>query len=455
MENGVDVLRAAFIPPAGLASEDSWDAALLLRSRIRTGAILMRREPLSAIAEVFEGERLGTSSHKLKSGRVYGAGSIAPFELRPTSEHWLSAARFSPTSLRPTDVAVKRIAPIVAAFVPAGLPALPTDGSFLVIRGLSETDAWWVVHCLNHPMYADYLLSKSGRGILSRISLGVLRGWLIPQPPVGFSNVARRLSEILAKRTFLAGQIAALRADVEARVADQLAATGYEQSEKDFGRPSWSFTFPASLTDASWLPLHVATAYRTEALHRDCEWEPLPDRLLLSAPLRVRVSGFDEAIPVLRLGDVGEIPLVPASLKASVPTQAHRVFAEPIQPDEVLLSTLTTNPRVAFSPVPLHPPVHAADLWERLRFRSHAAAFALILQTGAVRRQLNSLASGTVQQFIRPEDVRRLFLPVLNDETLTNWDRSLRSLGKSWLQTEADWLASLQEGSQAFRSSSN
>ena len=77
------------------------------------------------------------------------------------------------------------------------------------------------------------------------------------------------------------------------------------------------------------------------------------------------------------------------------------------------------------------------DDWERLRFRAHAAAFALILQTGAVTRQLRSLASRLgSRQFIRPEDIQRLFQPVLADETLAHWDRSFRSLCKSWSQTE-------------------
>jgi hypothetical protein len=168
---------------------------------------------------------------------------------------------------------------------------------------------------------------------------------------------------------------------------------------------------------------------------------------------------MDDPVPVLRLSDVGHVPLVPASLTPSVPAQANRVFRDPLQPEDVLLSTLGSSPRVAFTPASLQPPVYAVDNWERLRFRSHAAAFALILQTGAVTRQLRSLASGSVQQFIRPEDIQRLFLPVLADETLAQWDRSFRSLCKSWSQTDADWSAALADGwllfSRAFNLAPN
>ena len=45
-----------------------------------------------------------------------------------------------------------------------------------------------------------------------------------------------------------------------------MAATAYEDSEEHFAQRSWSFFFPAALTDTSWLPLHVATEYRSEVL---------------------------------------------------------------------------------------------------------------------------------------------------------------------------------------------
>lgn len=159
---------------------------------------------------------------------------------------------------------------------------------------------------------------------------------------------------------------------------------------------------------------------------------------------------MDDPIPVLRLSDISDVPLVPSSLEPAVPLQTNRVFRDPIQPEDVLLSTLGSNPRVAFALSSPQPPVYAVDHWERLRFRAHAAAFALILQTGAVARQLRSLARGSIQQFVRSEDIHRMFLPVLPDEILAQWDRSFRSLSRSWLQTDSEWHAALQEGWQAF-----
>jgi hypothetical protein len=441
--------KTALIPPDALDSEASWDSALFLRSQFRFLWRASHHHPLAAIAKVFEGDR-GLRASGENETFVYRASALLSFELNPTPEQWRTAAPFGPLPVQPGDVILKRVAPLAAAVVTSGLPALSVDGNFFVIRGLPEADAWWIAFCLNHSACADYLLSKSGRGILSRVSLSVLRNWTVPATPPGFSRLARRLTELLSKRNFLAGQIAALKAEVETTVAEQMAATAYEDSEQRFDKSSWSFFFPAALMDASWLPLHVAAEYRSEVLHRDRDWQPLPSYLLPDSPSRQRLSPMNDAIPVLRLSDVGSVPLVPGLLAASVPVQVNRIFRDPLQPEDVLLSTLGSSPRVAYAPAKLQPPVYAVDHWERLRFRAHAAAFALILQTGAVTRQLRSLAGGSVQQFIRPEDIQCLFLPVLADETLANWDRSFRSLCKSWSQTDADWQTTLHDGWQFF-----
>lgn len=450
MELTERILKTAMVPPDALDCEASWDSVLFLRSQFRFLWLASRHHPLATFAKVFEGDRTQRSEADTASVFVYRARALSPFELSPTPEQWRTAAPFGPLPVQPGDVILKRVAPVAAAVVTSGLPALSVDGNFFVIRGLPEADAWWIAFCLNHPACADYLLSKSGRGVLSRVSLSVLRSWTVPATPPGFARLARRLAELASKRTFLAGQIAALKADVETAVAEQMAATAYADSEERFSLRSWSFFFPAALTDTSWLPLHVATEYRSEVLHRDRDWQPLSAYLLPDSPSRNRLSPMNEAIPVLRLSDVGPVPLVPGSLTASIPLQANRVFGNPLQPEDVLLSTLGSSPRVAFTPANLQPPVYAVDHWERLRFRAHAAAFALILQTGAVTRQLRSLASGSVQQFIRPEDIQRLFLPVLADETLAHWDRSFRSLCRSWAQTDADWTDALAEGWQLF-----
>ncbi len=451
MDANCETTKVAMVSPDALDFEASWDSVLFLRSQIRFLLVAAHPRPLDLLAsEILEGQRTSSDSGQEDAGLSYRAGSISQFELNPTPQQWTAPTNTGRLAIRVGDVVLKRLAQVTAAVVPPGLPLHPVDANYLIIRGLLEPQAWWVALCLNHPACGDYLLSKSGRGILSRVSLSVLRHWPVQNPPSDFPRLARRLADLLQKRTFLAGRIAALEAEVEAAVARQMATTAYEDSEQRFAEHSWSFFFPAALTDTSWLPLHVAAEYRSALLRRDRDWQPLFSYLLPGSPSRNRFSRLDDPLPVLRLSDISNVPLVPASVRTSVPAQANRVFRDPLQPEEVLLSTLGSSPRVAFAPLSPQPPVYAVDHWERLRFRSHAAAFALILQTGAVTRQLRTLASGSIQQFIRPEDIRRLFLPVLSEETLAQWDRSFRSLCKSWHQTDTDWQAALKDGWQVL-----
>lgn len=446
---------AALISPDALDAEGSWDTALFLQSQALPFIAGSGQPPLRLRAQVFEGARPAGQVSKTERDRSYPASSLSPFELSATRGHWHTPEGHDVAAVQPGDVVIKRISPVAAAVVPPGLPALPADPNFFVIRGLDQPHAWWLGFLINYPPCADYLISKSGRGVLGRVSLSVLRNLPLPEPPPEFSRLARRLSDILQKRTFLARQFAALETEVETMVADQMATTTLEDAEEHFTLRSWTFWFAASLLDGSWLPLHVAAQYRSAMLRRDSDWRPLRTFLLPDPPSRLRFAQGHEAIPVLRLSDMTDIPLVPPSLPATVPAQFNRIFREPIQPGEVLLSTLASQSRVAFAPVPPQPSAFAVDHWERLRFPDYAAAYALILQTGVVARQLRSLASGSVQQFVRSEDIRDIYLPILPEQILSRWDRTFRSLSHSWHQTDAQWQDALRDGWQNFAQAHN
>ena len=443
MDAAFKTLQLGFVSPTALDHEGSWDAAVFLSEGYRSG--VGHSQTLGDKGQIFEGVRGSLESNP----SLYRGNSVRAFDLFPGKADWTQPRQASAQSIQPGDVVVKRVEPVAASVVPAELPSLQADNNIFVVRGLGEAEAWWLTYCLNHPSYANYLVSKSGRGVLGRISLAVLRGWSPPATPGEFPFLVQRLVVLQAKRACLRSQIASLEAEVEAAVYEIDAVTGYEDYEKCLAMGSWSSFYPASIVGDSWLPSHVASAYRSGLLKNDTDWRALPD-FLLDEPPRHRLNDSVNAIPVLRLSDVTDLPLVPTDLRPSVPAQSNRIFREPVKPEDVLLSTLASSTRVAFAPSTPGPAVYAMDHWERLRFRSHAAAYALILETTAVAHQLRYLATGSVQQFVLPVDIQRIYLPVLPMETLSNWDRTFRSLSKAWQQTDSEWQSALREGWLVF-----
>jgi hypothetical protein len=447
MERSKHFTQSGVIPFPLLEAEGTWDPSVFLGEWVGVLGALPNGPGLGEVATVFEGERFLYENQGVPYLR---ASSVLAFELFPEGVESSISYDCNEGSVRPGDVIVKRVAPVSAAVVVGGSPSLRVDGNLFVIRGLSEAGAWWIAFCLNYPSCADYLISKSGRGVLGRISLSILREWHPPQTPLAFSGLSRRLAELLSKRVFLSGQFAGLESEVEAEVAERLNSDTSGQLEEDLVSVSWSSFFPAAALDESWLPVHVAGKHRSNSRRKGGEWKSIRRFLIPATPSRQRFLGIEEPIRMLRLGDISNIPVVPDSLPDQVPPQANRVFATPLVADDVLLSTLGSRPRVVFTPAPLEQPVFPVDHWERLRFHSHAGAYVLILRTEPILEQLRTLATGTVQQFVRPDDIQQLQLPVLPDDTLARWDRTFRSLTRAWSQTSSEWSSTLNDGWQIF-----
>jgi len=441
--------KASWVEPAALVREESWDPLLFVRD-LFWSSHLHRARPLHSISsQVLEGLRV---IDERSEATVFRSGSISPFDLAPASEQWAQHASADERAIRPGDLVVKRIAPLVAAVAPPHFPSLLADANLIMVRGLSSGHAWWIAFCLNHPDLGDYLLSKSGRGVLNRVGLSVLRSWQIYDPPASFRGLAQLLSGLCERRALVASQIAALKAEVEVAVGELMKSSAYQDLEDRFSQAAWSFDFPSWLFGRSWVPHHVAREFCARYLKKDADWRPLRAFLTPDEPSRERFSELPRSISTVRLGNVSSVSVLPPAVEgAPGATSPRRIFREPIREEEVLLSTLGSSSRVAFSPTAPAPAMFPVDHWARLRFESFPAAFALILQTSPVARQLRNLATGTVQQFVKPKDVMRLLLPVFPEETLANWDRSFRVLARSWQQVDANRQEAIRDGWRIFQ----
>jgi hypothetical protein len=203
--------------------------------------------------------------------------------------------------------------------------------------------------------------------------------------------------------------------------------------------PCWARFFPAADVDDSLIPRHVTLAYLQHGLRDRQGWVRLDELLAPGQPRRKRMTQVAPLGRYLRLGDVGpDLMITPPAEGGTLP-QPGRVYAEPLSPDEVLLSMLVTSPRVAFAGPEPAAGIHVIDHWERFRFRETPGAWALVLNTAAVRRQMPLLAMGSAQQFTHPESVRGLVLPPVSLDLRLKWDKVLRRCQARHHDLEARW----------------
>src|SRR5262249_9801235 len=152
-------------------------------------------------------------------------------------------------------------------------------------------------------------------------------------------------------------------------------------------------------------PVHVQVNAEQRVLRKEANWIPLNSLVRVNGPQSDRVAAAAGQVRTLQLSDVREDFAYPSGEARPTAETNRRIFASPLDSNEVLVSTLVTNPRVTFAATRPVSPVHPSDHWCRLQFRETAGAWAAILATPAIHDQLQRLAIGTVQQFTQPSTI--------------------------------------------------
>ena len=341
---------------------------------------------------------------------VYRSANVGRLRLLLGAQHWASPTIEGRWCVRPGDVVVNKLAPVRSAFVSSAAKRHPVDGNTLIVRGLPRPAAVWLCQCLNSG-YEQLLLL--GSGPIPRVNLGALAALRIPPVPPALDILSARLGEALDEQS--------LTAEALQRVRDEARAQTSAPTQRTASLNGDLFFSPDAVTHDNWLP--TATALRAEQIALDDEgWVAIDE--LASFDDRARLGEAPEGARALRLRDVGEDLFVAPSDEAH-PSDARRALARPLQPGEVLLSTLGSSFRAAYvdDDVPKH--TYASDGWVRLRFRETPAAWALLLSTEVLRSQAERLTVGSVQQFVPPESLRALRVPMPPRELRERWQRSV------------------------------
>jgi hypothetical protein len=396
-------------------------------------------------AQIIEGWRGTASSHtqELRSVEqlpIYRMSNVGELELRLGAEHCIPPARSDMHCVRPGDVVVTKGAPIRAAIASSQVFRHRADANCYVIRGLNQSDGFWVALCLSQPAYAEYLTRKSGAAIMPRIRMAVLREAPFPAQPAGVAALSQKVLDCLDGRIESMSELFRFVASVHDYIATLLPESDDNAAEFHHNGSPWHRFFPPSDIDDSLVPAHVAVNGYQRALSTEAGWIPLRHLINQRREPAERLAAVSGAIRTLQLSDVSDSFIPPTGAARHMATSQRRVFAQPLSQNDVLLSTLVTSPCVTFAGTHPATPVYPTDHWYRLRFRETPGAWALVLDAPAMHAQLKRLAIGTVQQFAQPSTVRRLVLPNIPLDTRIKWDSFLRRWQQRRHAFDDEWL---------------
>jgi hypothetical protein len=439
------VLAHARIHPHVLYQEDCWSAELFCTEAAKVFRVSCPRQAIAKVGQCFEGWRvstqLGTDTYdsRIEQTPIYRQANLECMRFHLYREHWEKPTLEEQWCVQPEDIVINKIPPLRASIATTRLPRHPVDANCLLIRGVKFPYSVWVAICLNQKPYEAYLIQRQGASALPRVSLKGLSNLCIPLPPAADVNI------IYAQvwdwnENALENNESLLRlvAEIEDYVANEKQKLNDTETTSRRSLSTGRF-FPSESIDDSLLPTHVQLSDRTQQLKRQLGWLLLEKLLCVDEISCGRL--YNDASKrgyYLRLSDI-DTDLTFSQPEESETVRPGRIFQQPLMNGEVLLSTLVTNPRVAFVDEIPSNKIYVTDHLQRLRFRETPGAWALVLNSTAIRAQLEGMGMGAVQQFTHFENILKLRLPDVPLQLRQRWEKLLlrhhqrkRDLDQQW-----------------------
>ncbi len=424
-------MRLAKVTPKMLENEGSWDPVVLCGPM----AGLLGGNSLSSLdtwdASVVDGTRLPTRP-------VVGAAQIGLAELLLNGDCLLPAPPANRFSLQTGDVLLAKAPPIKAAWISPSVHHHRFDATCYALRNLKTSQGVWLTFCLNQFEYAFCLARRSVASAMPRINSGELRRFPIPEVPAGFDVLADGIAECIDQRALSSMELLRLQAEVAEQVHALVPEDAIEVSNNHSSLASWHQRFVASLLEDSLVPGHVKAGEFQQSLRRSGDWRPIRKLVSIARGHGERLGKDLSEYLSLRLSDVGADLRVP-SIVSRGQAGNRNVYAEPLAAGEVLHSLLATNPRTVFVLESPDQMIFPTDHWVRLHFNETPGAWALVLQTEPIVRQLRSMTTGVTQQFATAAAVEQLVLPPVPLNVRISWDGRLRRWQKQRNELDTQW----------------
>jgi hypothetical protein len=311
------------------------------------------------------------------------------------------------------DVVMSKFLPPRAAWVTSSTSRRPIDQNCVRVIGLEQGDGFWVANVLEHPYYQELLARRSASSVVPRLGLGDLKSLRVPEVPMEAKALAERWSQATEELFAAEDGLVGLQEEVETHVAAETPP--FPEQKPQF--------YPAASLPDIWTPAYAGLK-RFQTQVRGQGWESIGRHLSENTDrLREDLTG---PVRVLHLRDADGMFGFHTPKPDELRQATFRVFALPLQEDEVLLSVLGSAPKVVF-----HHPMSSvgmllSDQWVRLEPSATPGALALLLNTRPVSWQLRLSTIGVVQQFVPKSEFEHIHIPHLPVSLATRWDQQLR-----------------------------
>jgi hypothetical protein len=274
-------------------------------------------------------------------------------------------------------------------------------------------------------------------------------------PPAETGNLAEKTWGLIDGFLAQEENLHRVISEAQDRICPPETVRFWQERLASLNKLTWWRRIPTAVVRDSLVPGHSLFELLCHDLESELGWIPLDQCLAPKQPLRTRLSATDEMsaefnLRCLRISDVGtDLTLAQAPNKEKV-AWPGRVYRQPLQNEEVLVSLLVSSPTVAYAGEIPPTDIFVTDHWERLLFRETPGAWAMILANPLVNIQLRLLAQGSARQFLSSGAVDRVVVPVPTREERLTWDRSLLKYQRNRLELESTWRSLWKEGATIF-----
>lgn len=385
--------------------------------------------------------------------QIYRMRHISNMRIKIEAQLMAPPAFFDPAiCIEPNDVVVRRVGKVAAAFVTPYHRRHPIDANLVIIRGLNSTNAAWLSFCLNQTVYKSYLEQQQGISAMVRVGLKQLEKMPVALCPAAFFPLVEKFQQSYLTILNAEESLLNLRKSVENWVEQQID----DELNVIFkrGEASTAVQFNAKFFNAKDIGSQLTYAGTEQAriariLAEDSKCKSLNQFALVNPKPIHRRTDFSSNTPVLK---IKHLDAQQSSYEPQVDEKdGWRVHKRLLHKNDVLVSTFAQDPKVATI---VQTPALDTQISEQiavLKFHHSPGAYALLMETPLIRKQIEWLSTGMVQRFVQAKMFEQIVLPEIDQAQATTWHQQLGNLLEAKSKATKDLNKIYQEMYQVYR----